>query len=235
MLGPFDDGEREMPIKDWPEGERPREKLLERGAGALSDAELLAIFLRTGVKGKSAVDLARGLLVDFEGLVGLLSADRRRFCDGKGLGTAKFAELQAVLELSRRYLMSRVREGDVLTSPDATRDYLKMRLYGSPHEIFACLFLDNRHRVICYEELFQGTIDGASVHPREVVRHVLRTNAAAVIFAHNHPSGVAEPSQADLRITQRLKEALALIDVRVLDHVIIGDGQGTSLAERGLI
>jgi DNA repair protein RadC len=224
-----------MPIKDWPEGERPREKLLERGAGALSDAELLAIFLRTGVKGKSAVDLARGLLVDFEGLVGLLSADQRRFCDGKGLGTAKFAELQAVLELSRRYLMSRVRGQDVLTSPDATRDYLKMRLYGLPHEIFACLFLDNRHRVICYEELFQGTIDGASVHPREVVRHVIRTNAAAVIFAHNHPSGVAEPSQADLRITQRLKDALALIDVRVLDHVIIGDGEGTSLAERGLL
>jgi DNA repair protein RadC len=131
--------------------------------------------------------------------------------------------------------MSRLRGQDVLTSPDATRDYLKMRLYGSPHEIFACLFLDNRHRVICYEELFRGTIDGASVHPREVVRHVIRTNAAAVIFAHNHPSGVAEPSQADLRITQRLKEALALIDVRVLDHVIVGDGQGTSLAERGLL
>jgi DNA repair protein RadC len=224
-----------MPIKDWPAGERPREKLLERGAGALSDAELLALFLRTGVRGKSAVDLARDLLADFGGLVGLLAADQRRFCSGKGLGSAKFAELQAVLELSRRYLMTRVRGQDVLTSPEATRDFLKLRLYGSPHEVFACLFLDNRHRLICYEELFRGTIDGASVHPREVLRRVMQTNAAAVIFAHNHPSGVAEPSQADLRITQRLKETLGLIDVRVLDHVIIGDGEGTSLAERGLL
>ncbi len=224
-----------MPIKDWPEGERPREKLLERGADALSDAELLALFLRTGVPGKSAVDLARDLLIDFDGLVGLLAADRARFCQGRGLGTAKYAQLQAVLELSRRYLLNRVRSQDVLTSPEATRDYLKLRLYGSPYEIFACLFLDNRHRVICYEELFQGTIDGASVHPREVLRRVMQTNAAAVIFAHNHPSGVAEPSQADLRITQRLKETLSLIDVRVLDHVIIGDGEGTSLAERVLI
>ena len=224
-----------MSIKDWPEGERPREKLLERGAGALSDAELLAIFLRTGIPGKSAVDLARELLTDFGGLTGLLAADRRRFCDGKGLGTAKYAQLQAVLELSRRYLLTRLSGQDVLTSPEATRDYLKLRLYGSPHEIFACLFLDNRHRVIVYEELFRGTIDGASVHPREVVRRVIQTNAAAVIFAHNHPSGVAEPSQADLRITQRLKEALALIDVRVLDHIIVGDGDGTSFAERGLL
>jgi DNA repair protein RadC len=224
-----------MTIKDWPEGERPREKLLERGAGALSDAELLAIFLRTGIPGKSAVDLARELLTDFDGLTGLLAADRRRFCDGKGLGAAKYAQLQAVLELSRRYLLTRISGQDVLTSPEATRDYLKLRLYGSPHEIFACLFLDNRHRVIVYEELFRGTIDGASVHPREVVRRVIQTNAAAVIFAHNHPSGVAEPSQADLRITQRLKEALALIDVRVLDHIIVGDGDGTSFAERGLL
>lgn len=224
-----------MTIKHWPEGERPREKLLERGAAALSDAELLALFLRTGIPGKSAVDLARELLVDYDGLVGLLAADRQRFCAGKGLGTAKYAELQAVLELSRRYLLTRVREQDVLTSPEATRDFLKLKLYSSPHEIFACLYLDNRHRVLHYEELFQGTIDGASVHPREVVRRVLAVNAAAVIFAHNHPSGVAEPSQADLRITQRLKEALGLIDVRVLDHIIVGDGHGTSLAERGLI
>ena len=224
-----------MAIKDWPEGERPREKLLERGAAALSDAELLAIFLRTGIPGKSAVDLARDLLEEFSGLAGLLAADRRRFCEGKGLGAAKFAQLQAVLELSRRYLMTRINDQDVLTSPEATRDYLKMRLYGSPHEIFACLFLDNRHRIICFEELFRGTIDGASVHPREVVRRVLETNAAAVIFAHNHPSGVAEPSQADLRITQRLKAALDLFEVRVLDHVIVGDGDGVSFAERGLL
>ena len=224
-----------MAIKDWPEGERPREKLLERGAGALSDAELLAIFLRTGLPGKSAVDLARELLSDFGGLSGLLAADRRRVCCGKGLGVAKYAQLQAVLELSRRYVLTRLSAQDVLTSPEATRDYLKLRLYGSPHEIFACLFLDNRHRVILYEELFRGTIDGASVHPREVVRRVIETNAAAVIFAHNHPSGVAEPSPADLRITQRLKEALALIEVRVLDHIIVGDGEGTSFAERGLL
>ncbi len=224
-----------MTIKDWPEDERPREKLLERGAGALADAELLAIFLRTGIPGKSAVDLARDLLDEFGGLAGLLAADQRRFCEGKGLGAAKFAQLQAVLELSRRYLMTRINDQDVLTSPEATRNYLKMRLYGSPHEIFACLFLDNRHRIIRFEELFRGTIDGASVHPREVLRRVLDTNAAAVIFAHNHPSGVAEPSQADLRITQRLKTLLELVDVRVLDHIIVGDGDGVSFAERGLL
>ncbi len=224
-----------MTIKDWPRDERPREKMLERGATALSDAELLAIFLRTGIPGKSAVDLARDLLASFGGLASLLAADQRRFCAEKGLGTAKFAQLQAALELSRRYLLTRISGQDVLTSPEATRDYLKMRLYGSPHEIFACLFLDNRHRVIRYDELFHGTIDGASVHPREVVRRVIETNAAAVIFAHNHPSGVAEPSQADLRITQKLKEALALIEVRVLDHIIVGDGEATSFAERGLL
>ena len=224
-----------MRIKDWPEDERPREKLLERGAGALSDAELLAIFLRTGIPGKSAVDLARELLSGFGGLAGLLAADQRRFCSGKGLGAAKYAQLQAVLELSRRYLFTRISDQDVLTSPEATRDYLKLRLYGAPHEIFACLFLDNRHRVIRYEELFRGTIDGASVHPREVLRRVMETNAAAVIFAHNHPSGVAEPSQADIGITRRLKDLLAQIEVRLLDHIIIGDGQGTSLAERGLL
>ena len=224
-----------MAITDWPADERPREKLLERGAESLSNAELLAIFLRTGVPGKSAVDLARDLLVTFDGLTGLMGADERRFCDVKGLGPAKYAQLKAVMELSRRYLLTRVADQDVLTSPEATRDYLKLKLYGLPQEVFACLYLDNRHRVIRYEELFRGTIDGSSVHPREVVRRVLETNAAAVIFAHNHPSGVAEPSQADLHITQRLKEALALIEVRVLDHLIIGDGQGTSLAERGLL
>ncbi len=224
-----------MTITDWPEGERPREKLLERGPDALSDSELLAIFLRTGVPGKSAVDLARELLSSFGGLAGLMGANERRFCEIKGLGRAKYAQLMAVLELSRRYLQTRIAEQDVLTSPDATRDYLKLKLYGLPYEVFACLFLDNRHRVIRYEELFRGTIDGASVHPREVVRKVMETNAAAVIFAHNHPSGVAEPSQADLRITQRLKDALALVEVRVLDHLIVGEGQGTSLAERGLL
>jgi DNA repair protein RadC len=224
-----------MRITDLQLDERPREKLLKRGADALSDPELLAIFLRTGIAGKSAIDLARDLLAEFGGLVGLFSASEKAFCDAKGLGTAKYAQLQAVLEMSKRYLNEQVLNRDVLTSPEATRQYLKMRLRGVPHEVFACLFLDNRHRVIDYRELFRGTIDGASVHPREVVREALRYNAAAVIFAHNHPSGVAEPSQSDLRITQRLKDALALVDIRVLDHVIVGEGEGTSFAERGLL
>lgn len=224
-----------MSISDWPEQDRPREKLIQRGAGALSDAELLAIFLRTGVSGRSAVDLARDLLADFGGLVGLLSASQAQFCAGKGLGVAKYVQLRAVLELSRRYLRAEIEKRDVLTSPEAVRNYLKSRLRVLPHEVFACLFLDNRHRIIEYSELFRGTIDGASVHPREVVREAMRWNAAAVIFAHNHPSGVAEPSQADLRITERLRDALALVDVRVLDHIVIGEGGGTSFAERGLL
>lgn len=224
-----------MGISDWPEGERPREKLLARGAGALTDPELLAIFLRTGVAGKSAVDLARELLAELGGLHGLFSADAARFCAIKGLGPAKFTQLRAVLEMSRRYLAEELAERDVLTSPEATRAYLKTCLRGHPREVFACLFLDNRHRVIQYEELFQGTIDGASVHPREVARRALLLNASAVILAHNHPSGVAEPSQADLRITQRLKDTLAQFEIRVLDHVIVGEGEGVSLAERGLI
>jgi DNA repair protein RadC len=224
-----------MPITDWPTGERPREKLLDRGPQALNNAELLAIFLRTGVAGKSAVDLAQDLLREFGGLVGLLSAHEQAFCKAKGLGRAKYAQLQAVLEMSRRYLHEEIAGRDVLTSPEATRNYLKARLRGFQHEVFACLFLDNRHRVLEYRELFRGPIDGASVHPREVVREAIRANAAAVIFAHNHPSGVAEPSQADLRITQRLREALDLVDVRVLDHIVVGEGEGTSFAERGLL
>jgi len=224
-----------MRITDLQEDERPREKLLRRGPGALSDPELLAIFLRTGIAGKSAIDLARDLLAEFGGLVGLFSASERAFCEARGLGKAKYAQLQAVLEMSQRYLNEQIMGRDVLTSPEATRQYLKARLRNLPHEVFACLFLDNRHRVIDYKVLFRGTIDGASVHPREVVREAMRYNAAAVIFAHNHPSGVAEPSQSDLRITQRLKDALALLDVRVLDHIIVGEGEGTSFAERGLL
>ena len=223
-----------MAITDWPADERPREKLLLRGPGALTDAELLAIFLRTGVAGKTAVDLARELLESYGGLRDLLSADRKSFCAGAGLGEAKYALLQAVLEMGRRHLYEIVERGDVLTSPEATRGYLISRLRDIPYEVFACLFLDNRHRVIAYEELFRGTIDGASVHPREVVKRALHHNAAAVILAHNHPSGVAEPSQADERITQRLKDALALVDIRVLDHMVIGD-EVVSFAERGLI
>ena len=224
-----------MAIRDWPAGERPREKLLHRGAAALSDAELLAIFLRTGVAGKSAVDLARDLLSHFGGLRPLLEADMATFCHAKGLGVAKYVQLQASLELSRRHLLSTLQRGDALTSPEHTRRYLSAQLRGRQQEVFACLFLDNRHRVLEYEELFYGTIDGAGVHPREVVRRSIAHNAAAVIVAHNHPSGVAEPSRSDEQITRRLQQALELVDVRLLDHMVIGDGEITSLAERGLI
>jgi DNA repair protein RadC len=224
-----------MPIPHWPEGERPREKLLSRGPAALSDAELLAIFLRTGVQGQSAVELARSLITEHGSLRRLLQADRNRFCAKRGVGAAKYAQLQAALELARRHLQEKLMRSDPLQDPQSSRRYLMARLRDSPHEIFACLFLDTRHRVICYEELFHGTIDGASVHPREVVRHALRHNAAAVILAHNHPSGIAEPSDADRRVTTRLRDALGLIDVRVLDHVIIGDGQAVSLAEHGIL
>ncbi len=224
-----------MAITDWPLEERPREKLLRMGAEGLSDAELLAIFLRTGVRGKTAVDLARELLGSFGGLRQLLEADRMTFCAARGLGDAKYVQLRAILELSRRHLMATLRRGNALTSPDATRQYLSAQLREREREVFACLFLDNRHRVLAYEELFFGTVDGASVHPREVVKRALALNAAALILAHNHPSGVAEPSRADEQITLRLREALALVDVRVLDHMIVGDGAIVSLAERGLL
>ena len=222
-------------IRDWPPGERPREKLLARGPAALSDAELLAIFLRTGISGKTAVDLARDLLSTFGGLRPLLEADQRQFCNHHGLGKATFAQLQAVLEMTRRHLQEQLQREDSLENPDTTRRFLASRLRHLPHEVFACLFLDNRHRVIVFEELFRGTIDGASVHPREVVRRALQHNAAAVILSHNHPSGVAEPSRSDIQLTRRLTEALALIDVRVLDHIVVGDNNGVSFAERGLI
>lgn len=223
-----------IPIKNWPVDERPREKLLLRGAQALSDAELLAIFLRTGTRGKTAVDLARELLHEFGSLRALFEADEGHFCEANGLGQAKYVQLQAVLEMSSRYLKERLERGAALSDPDSVRFYLSSRLRHKPAEVFACLFLDNRHQVIQYEELFQGTIDSATVHPREVVRNAIKHNAAAVIFAHNHPSGIAEPSQADERITQKLKDALALIDVRVLDHFVVGE-QVVSFAERGLL
>lgn len=224
-----------MPISQWPVSERPREKLLERGAASLSDAELLAIFLRTGLPGLTAVDLARDLLAEYGSLRALFEAKPRRFCDTSGLGPAKYAQLQAVLEMVRRYLHESLRRGDVLRNPADTRNYLSARLRGHDHEVFACLFLDTRHRVIAFEEVFRGTIDGASVHPREIVKLALAHNAAALILAHNHPSGISEPSQADIRLTARLRDALALVDVRVLDHLIVGDGLATSLAEQGLI
>lgn len=223
-----------MPITDWPLAERPREKLISQGCQSLSDAELLAIFLRTGIRGKTAVDLSNDLLIGFDGLRALLKADLDTFCQHPGLGQAKYAQLQAVLEMARRYLFEGLQRGDSLTSPQETRQFLSSQLREYPHEVFAVLFLDQRHRVIRFEEMFRGTIDGASVYPREVVKKALELNAAAVIFAHNHPSGVAEPSQSDQRITKRLKEALALVDIRVLDHFVVGD-EVVSFAERGLL
>lgn len=222
-----------MAIRDWPEAERPREKLLQKGAASLSDAELLAIFLRIGVKGKSAIDLARQMLKEFGGLRALLSASQEELCATSGMGPAKYAQLQAGLEMARRHLGEALERGKPLTDPAATRKYLLAKLRDMPHEVFACLYLDNRHRVIQFEELFRGTIDGASVPPREVVRAALKHNAAALIFAHNHPSGVAEPSDADRRLTRRLSDALGLVDIRVLDHFVVGDGDVVSFAERG--
>lgn len=224
-----------MHIKDWPAAERPRERLIAGGAHSLSDAELLAILLRTGLRGSSAVDRARGLLGTFGDLRRLLDAGPREFCAVHGLGEATYAQLQAALELARRYLLTRISRGRVLASPDEVRQFLQLKMRGLPHEVFACLFLDNQHATIAYEELFRGTIDGASVYPREVVKRCLTLNAAAVILAHNHPSGVAEPSQADQRLTQRLKAALGTVDIRVLDHFVVGDGEALSFAERGLI
>ncbi len=224
-----------MSIKDWPADERPREKLLLKGSEALTDAELLAIFLRTGIAGKSAVAMAKDLLDEFGSLQALLDASQDQFCQAKGLGNAKYAQLQAVMEMAKRHFVEILQRGDALTSPQATRAYLTAQLRGYSYEVFACLFLDNQNRVILLEELFRGTIDGASVYPREVAKRALFHNAAAVIFAHNHPSGVNEPSQADKHITEKLKQVLILFDIRVLDHFIIGDGQPYSFAEHGLL
>jgi len=222
-----------MAIVDWPAHERPREKMLLRGANALSDAELLAIFLRTGTKGKTAVDLARELLIQFGSLRGLLEANRRQFCQSPGLGEAKYTQLQATLEMSRRYLAEKMARGDALNNPADTHRYLMARMRDYRQEVFACLYLDNRHRVISFDEMFYGTINMASVHPREIVQRALKHNASAVILAHNHPSGVAEPSQADRDLTTQLQKALALVEVRVLDHIVVGDGTTVSFAERG--
>lgn len=224
-----------MAIKDWPEKERPREKLLLAGPASLSDAELLAVFLRTGTAGKNALDVARELLRDFGSLTRILTATLEDFCNRQGLGPGKYVQFQAVLELARRYMGEKLAESDALTNSDLTRDYLRARMGDYKQEVFACLYLDNQHRVVAMEELFHGTIDGAAVYPREVVRRCLHNNAAAVIFAHNHPSGLAEPSQADIAITNRLKTALNTIDVRVLDHVVVGRLEVVSFAERGLI
>lgn len=224
-----------MAITDWPAQERPRERLLAQGPHALSDAELLAIFLRTGMSGKSAVDLARELLHSFGSLTALTHASEAAFCAVPGLGPAKYAQLQAVMEMARRALKEQSKQRDALSSPQAVRDYLRLQLGAREYEVFIAVFLDTQNRVIAIEELFRGSLKETSVYPREVVKRALAHNAAALIFAHNHPSGVAEPSRADEAITQALKQALALVDVRVLDHFIVAAGGGVSLAERGLI
>jgi DNA repair protein RadC len=213
----------------------PREKLAAEGVAALSDAELLALLLGTGAGGLTVADLAQRLIQSFGGLRGLLLASRARLERERGLGPARAAQLLAVLELSRRSLREALLRGDPIESPEVTEQYLKSVLRDHPHEVFACLFLDTRHRVIAYEELFHGTIDGATVYPRVVAEKALRHGAAALIAAHNHPSGVSEPSLADQAITRRLKEALALLDIRLLDHFVIGDGRPVSMAARGMI
>jgi len=225
-----------MSIHDWPAAERPREKLLVQGAAALSDAELLAILLRVGVRGKSAVDLARELLTSFGSLTRLFSATEEEVSSHPGMGQAKYVQLQAILELARRSLKEELAAGLSLSSPTAVRDYLRLTLSSLPHEIFVILYLDAQNRLIKSDELFRGTLTQTSVYPREVVKLSLACNAAAVILAHNHPSGVAEPSRADELITRSLKQALALVDVKVLDHFIIaGNTPPLSFAERGLL
>jgi len=224
-----------MSIADWPADDRPREKLLAKGPDALSDAELLAIFLRVGTSGKSAVDLARELIARCGSLSALCAAGEQSVCELPGMGRAKYAQLQAVLEMARRALKEKISNGNALNSPSAVREYLRLRLQALPHEVFVALFLDAQNRVLAIEELFRGTLTQTSVYPREVVKRALHHNAGATIFAHNHPSGVAEPSHADETLTQALKHALALVDIRVLDHFIVAGSGVVSFAERGLI
>jgi DNA repair protein RadC len=223
-----------MAISDWPPGERPRERLLAQGAKSLSDAELIAVLLRTGVRGKSAVDLAREMIERFNGVNGLLApgADLKAI---KGLGNAKRAQLEAAIELARRSMHEELRGRAALTSPGAVRDYLRLSLAARDHEVFVCIWLDAQHKVLAVEEPFRGTLTQTSVYPREIVRAALRVNAAAVIFAHNHPSGVAQPSQADELLTRSLVDALALVEIKVLDHFVVAGAQAISFAERGLL
>ena len=223
-----------MAISDWPIAERPRERLLAKGASILSDAELLAVLLRTGLRGKSAVELARELLEQFNGLTGLFSAGDE-LAKVKGLGDAKRAQFAAAIELARRSIEEKLQSVAALNSPGAVRDYLRLALGGKLREVFVCIWLDAQHRVIKFDEPFRGTLTQTSVYPREIVKAALAANAAAVIFAHNHPSGAAQPSQADELLTRSLKEALALVDVKVLDHFIVAGSHALSFAERGLL
>ena len=220
-----------MPIRDWPKDERPREKLIAHGAEALSDAELLAVLLRTGRSGRSAVELARDALLTFGSLSGVFAADFEQFSGVKGLGPAKYAQFQAVLEITKRTLGETLRQGVALSSPGVVRDYLCLELGRKPYEVFFALFLDSRNRLLDARELFRGTLGETSVYPREVVKAALAANAAAVVFAHNHPSGIAVPTDADDHLTQMLMRALAMVDIRVLDHFIVAGNQIYSFAE----
>ncbi len=222
-------------MKDIPAALRPREKLLSMGPAALADAELLALLLRTGLQGRGVLQLAEGLLKQLGGLSGLLGASSAQLQGIKGLGPAKRAELMAVMEMARRGLSGSLRTQAVFSSPQLVKDYLQMRLGNLPHEVFAVMFLDAQHRLIVCEELFRGTLTQTSVYPREVLKRALELNAAAVIFSHNHPSGVLEPSRADELLTQTLKSSLSLVDIRVLDHVVVSQGGALSFAERGLL
>ncbi|MFN8696026.1 MAG: RadC family protein [Burkholderiales bacterium] len=224
-----------MSISKWPTTERPRERLLAQGPAALFDAELLAIFLRVGVAGKDAAELARELLQTSGGLNGLFNASCAELTSIRGMGVAKFAQLQAVLELARRALAEEFRVTDALSNPRAVRDYLRLSLAQRPHEVFVAVFLNTQHRVIAVEELFRGSLSQTSVYPREIVKRALAHNAAAVIFAHNHLSGEATPSQADRNLTRTLSDALALVDVQVLDHFVVAPGASLSFAEQGML
>lgn len=224
-----------MKISQWPSEERPREKLINFGAKALSDAELLAIFLRTGVQGINAVDLARRLLVDFGSLRRLLEASQTEFCQARGLGEAKYVQLQAVLELARRYFKAEVKEQRKFTSSAATIQFISSQISHYQNEVFAMLLLDSQHQFLHFQPVFYGTINTTAVYPRELVKLALSHNAAAVVLAHNHPSGVAEPSVSDQKITQHIQNAMQLMDIRVLDHIVIGAGRHTSMAERGMM
>ncbi|MFD1261866.1 RadC family protein [Entomomonas asaccharolytica] len=224
-----------MSIKNWPATERPREKLLSQGAASLTDAELLAIFLRTGVAGKSAVDLARQLLSEFGSLRALLEADLKTFSSHLGLGVAKYTQLQAIIEMGKRHLAEKLQKGTVMDNPQVVRDFLCTQLRGEPHEVFGCLFLDSKYRVIAYENQFYGSINESTVYPRQIIKRGLHFNAAAIIFTHNHPSGIAEPSNNDKVLTKELIKALSYVDIKVLDHLIIGEGEPFSMAEWGMI
>ncbi|MGJ8514921.1 RadC family protein [Carnimonas bestiolae] len=224
-----------MSIKHWPANERPREKAVKHGVRALSDAELLAIFLRVGITGMSAVDVARQQLLQFGGLRELLCASQLEFCRGKGFGMAAFVTLQAALELGRRHYHSELAMESAFESPNAVRRFLVAQLRDFDHEVFSALFLDSQHRMLEFEHLFHGTLNAAAVYPREVIKKALAHGAAAIIFAHNHPSGTATPSEADIRLTRRLTDGLALVDIKVLDHFVVGDGEVVSFAERGLL